>query len=292
MKVEEWIVAYRKREKETLIIDNTKDGFAVIKNTWRYWCADPYLFNYNGHHYVFAELYDRILRRGVIGCCEINDVGYMPWKVVLKTPYHLSYPNVFAYKSKIYMIPESYVAEEIAVFEAIDFPYSWKKAFVLMKNYISVDSTCFATADGNWMLTNHFECEKTELVLFSISDNGDMKIVTTIPDDNNIRPAGNVFYYDNQLLRPAQDCSTSYGCALNFYEITEIGSNTYAENLIMKIKPEEIKSDLRDTPKGIHTYNFDDAYEIIDLKMYRFDIWAYLMKPIWFIWRRVKKILL
>ena len=98
---EEWTIAYRIKEENALLIDERKREFHIIKNTWRYWCADPHLFEYEGDTYVFAELYDRVLRKGVIGCCKITKTGYTPWKVVLKMPWHLSYPHVFCYKDEI-----------------------------------------------------------------------------------------------------------------------------------------------------------------------------------------------
>lgn len=100
-KFEFWTIAYRKRGAKLLLEDSTA-AFHIIKNTWRYWCADPHLFENEGRTYVFAELYDRVLRRGVIGCCEITDNGYTPWKIVLKMPWHLSYPHIFKKDGDIY----------------------------------------------------------------------------------------------------------------------------------------------------------------------------------------------
>lgn len=121
MRFENWTIAYRKRCEKLLLEDASAD-FHIIKNTWRYWCADPHLFEYEGRTYVFAELYDRVLRRGVIGCCMISENGYTPWKIVLKMPWHLSYPHVFEKDGDIYMIPESYVPKEIALYRAKEFP--------------------------------------------------------------------------------------------------------------------------------------------------------------------------
>ena len=113
--------------------------------------------------------------------------------------------------------------------------------------------------------------------------------LTITENDCQKRPAGHFFLYQGELIRPAQDCSESYGCALNFYKV--ISTEPYKEELIAKIRPEEIHSNLERVAEGIHTYNMNDKYEVLDLKGYETDMFFYVMRPIWFIWRRVKKLL-
>ena len=77
---------------------------------------------------------------------------------------------------------------------------------------------------------------------------------------------------DNRIIRPAQDCSNGYGYALNFYDVDSIGAAGYSESLITKILPENIQVLGIHEPKGIHTYNFTDQYEVIDCKEYEFGL--------------------
>ena len=284
MKHENWTIAYRKKD--------VTNSFKIIPNTWRYWCADPHLFEKDGQTYIFAELYDRILRRGVIGCCEIRGEEYSRWNIVLKTPYHLSYPHVFSCETDIYMIPESYVAEEIALFKAVDFPNKWEKVCVLKDDFVAVDSTLFAIGDKKWIITLQCDTGHECLKLFEYDDKKIIGKAVCIAIDNvNKRPAGKLFYSKEKLIRPAQDCSKGYGCALNFYEVTKVDINQYEEKLIRKVFPEEIVSDLKVKPQGIHTYNQSKSYEVIDLKGYETDWLFYIMRPIWFVWRRIRKVL-
>lgn len=287
---EEWVIAYRKRVNGSLLTDDPLSAFQIIPNTWRYWCADPHLYTHNNRTYVFAELYDRILRRGLIGCCEITDSGCTPWQVVLKMPWHLSYPHVFDHQGHIYMIPESYSGQEIAVYESTEFPRKWKKIHVLKKDCVAVDSTLFVHEGKPMLFTMEEENNVSQLMLYHIH-NGHLVDGTLAAEDNgNVRPAGKLLTYRNKLIRPAQDCTEGYGCALNFYEITELSKDTYDETLLVKIYPESIRSDLGHQPAGIHTYNANDKYEVIDLKEYSKDPWAFIMRPIWFLWRRIKKL--
>ena len=289
---EEWTIAYRKREENTFLIDDHKREFSIVKNTWRYWCADPHLFELNDVTYLFAELYDRVLRRGVIGCCEITDEGCSPWKVVLKMPWHLSYPHVFTYDNKVFMIPESYVGEEIALFEAEIFPTKWKKVRTLKSNCVAVDSTLFVAGQKQWLQTLEFQEGHEIFNIYAVEkDYLDKKAFQIAVDDVNKRPAGKLFYYKNKLIRPAQDCTKSYGCALNFFEVLNVSNESYEEKLFAKVFPDEIQSDFCGVPQGIHTYNLSDKYEVIDLKSYEIDWLFYIMRPLRFIGRKIKRLI-
>ena len=287
-KFEKWNIAFRPRKSNLTLMTDTNSPFTVIPNTWRYWCADPHLVEFNNKTYIFAELYDRVLRRGVIGYCTISDNTASKWKAALSTPFHLSYPNVFCFDSNIYMIPESYVAEEIAVYKAKNFPNNWKKVKILKKDIITVDSTPLEINDENFLLSYLLRDDNGCLKLFKY--NNDLKTCFSIPDtDKQLRPAGNFFKIDNILYRPAQDCKNGYGSALNFYSVDNISDTNYSETLFKKITPQMITTDTNIVSHGIHTYNFNDKYEVIDIKGYEIDILFYIMRPIWYLKRRLIK---
>lgn len=290
-KFECWTVAYRLRNAEETLMENRADPFTVIKNTWRYWCADPHLIEQDGRTWVFAEQYDRILRRGMIGYCELTASGATPWKIALKMPYHLSYPHLISAGSERYMIPESYIADEIAVYRAEAFPEKWEKVRILKESFCAVDSTIFEVCGKNWIITLKFVGGQEKLILFPMDETGVCgEGLCIAANDPNKRPAGNFFTVGNRLVRPAQDCMESYGCALNFYEVTEVTETSYQETPLMKVKPSDLKSDLGRAAAGIHTYNLTETYEVIDLKTYETDWLFYLTRPIWFVWRRVRKL--
>jgi hypothetical protein len=54
---EEWIIAIRSKSDNLLFEDGgTLKKFKLIKNTLRYWCADPFLVSHNNKDYVFFEM--------------------------------------------------------------------------------------------------------------------------------------------------------------------------------------------------------------------------------------------
>ncbi len=285
-KHEFWTVAYRLRSGKT-ILEDTTTPFRVIPNTWRYWAADPHLFEDNGKTWVFAELYDRVLRRGVIGCCYLTENGASDWKVCLKLPFHLSYPHIFRREDGIYMIPESYVGGEIALYKAVSFPYRWERVRPLRTDITAVDTTLIPWNGTKWLLTQAQTDDNTGGLMLMTEDGSKHWVVAE--NDPMTRPAGPVFHHDGKLLRPAQDCSDGYGRALRFNEILNVAAGVYQEQFVQQIQPAQIKSNLKFPPEGIHTYGQNDKYEVIDLKGFETDPLFTIMRPIWFIWRRIKR---
>jgi len=290
-KFEFWTIAYRKRVSHETLLDNLERPFRIVPNTWRYWCADPFLFEKDERTYLFAEMYDRVLRQGVIGCCVLDENGATPWKRVLKMPWHLSYPNVFVNNGQIYMIPESYVNNEIALYKAVDFPYRWKRLRRLA-DICAVDSTILRQKEKLYLLAQELIDGKDNLTLFEIGNNFKLSQPYHIgfDGDKQVRPAGDAFLYQGKYIRPAQDCSNGYGCALNLNEIESLETNGLREKNIRKVRPSDINSNVPYKPQGIHTYNCTSMYEVIDLKGFETDYLAPIMRIVWGVWRRIKRL--
>lgn len=287
MRHEFWTIAYRLRGEKSLLED-TAAPFRVIPNTWRYWCADPHLFEQDGKTFVFAELYDRVLRRGVIGYCYLTDNGPTRWKVALKMPFHLSYPHIFRRDNGIFMIPESYVGSEIALYQATDFPQHWQRIAPIQEHIRAVDTTIIPWQGQTWLLTQEQADDNTGCLLLMAADGSQRWPISK--NDPMTRPAGPVFRHGSRLIRPAQNCSDGYGGSLRFNEILDVGEGIFREKLFAQILPEQIASNWKHTPQGIHTYGQNDHYEVIDLKGFEKDPLCTIMRPIWFIWRRIKKV--
>ena len=287
MKHEFWISAYRPRSEKTLLED-TATPFRAIPNTWRYWTGDPHLFEDGGKTWVFAELYDRILRRGVIGCCELTENGPTKWKVCLKMPFHLSYPHIFRREGGIWMIPESYVGGEIGLYKAVSFPYRWERVRAVKPDTVAVDTTWVHWEDRRYLLTQAQTDDNTGALML-LKEDGTV-CWTGTPADPYVRPAGPLFEHHGKLLRPSQNCAGGYGIGLRFNEVLAVSDDDYQEKFLLEISPDQIQCDWSYPVKGIHTYGQSDRYEVIDLKSFEIDLFAPVMRPVWAIWRRIKKL--
>ena len=291
VKSEYWTIAYRKREANKTLLDDVESTFFVIPNPKRYWCADPFVFTYQNRTFLFAEMYDNKPHRGVIGYCELTEDGPTEWKVILREQHHLSYPYIFSWNDDIYMVPESYVANEIGIYKAKKFPDTWEKVDTLLPNFCTVDSTLFWHEGKTWMLTQ----KQPECMLMLYPMNADGKIdgnavaVQTSAEQN--RPAGKLFTWKGKYIRPAQDCSHGYGCALNFYEVDKVSTTEFQEHIIRKIHGKDISSNHALPVEGIHTYNFTEKYEVIDIKNYKEEHFWFFKRVYRALYWRVEKLL-
>lgn len=87
MEFDYYRAAFRKKGGHALL-DDEAVPFRAIKNNLRYWVADPFVFERDGETYIFAELFDYLRRRGVIGYSKLKANGsFSSWKEIIVEPY-------------------------------------------------------------------------------------------------------------------------------------------------------------------------------------------------------------
>ena len=143
-----WVVACRQIEDKNSIVPNkSQKPFYVLLPTSKEWYADSFVFENNGKCYLFMEIMGRNGSKGTLGVTEFRCGKFSEVIEVLREPFHLSYPNVFKYQNKIYMIPETNESNQIRLYECIDFPYKWKLNKVLYESVQLVDSSFLKITD-------------------------------------------------------------------------------------------------------------------------------------------------
>jgi hypothetical protein len=214
----------------------------------RFW-ADPVVYYRDQKYYLFFEelIYQQNNGRAHISLIEMDENGDLkPPEIVLKTEYHLSYPFIFDYKGDLYMIPETMDKARIELHKCVSFPNQWDFVMVLKENVEAVDTTIFEKDGKVWMFTNIKETPggsaHDELFLFFADD-----LLTTewqshilnpiISDVKSARPAGPLYYRDDKLYRPSQDCSYRYGYSTIINEVLELSTTSYAEKTVDHILP-------------------------------------------------------
>lgn len=278
-KFNHWQIAYR---------TNKYKEFKLLPNPKYAWAADPFLVEFKGQIYLFAELYlYKSERNGVIGYCEYQDGQFGEWTVTMDRHWHLSYPNVFIYDGKLYMCPESYQRDDVSIYQLQEFPDQWKKIVTLIDNEKCADSTFFQYDGENYLFTfkPSFRQHGGELYLCHIKgEHIDEKQYIT---DNRMlaRPGGNILHIGGKYIRVSQDCSNGYGCGLVFSEIRSVWPK-YEEHTIRRISPNDVCGFQNEKYIGIHTYNALNALEVIDLKYSTFSLQEHIAQ------RRVRKVFL
>lgn len=268
---EEWNIAIRKKEDKSLWEKGGESKeFAVLPNTIRYWAADPFIISVGGKEYLFFEMFDRLKSKGLIGYREIHGDKIGKMKIAYEASHHLSFPFIFKYENEYYIMPEYSEGKELFVLKATHFPDKWEKVEGWMKGKRLVDSALLNHERETYLLTQDLGSVYTSEELSIFIRKGEEwlphKENPVVKSLANSRLAGKTFFEKNQLIRVAQDCQDGYGTKLHFNNIMKLSEDEYEEEMFRTISVENIMVDSKERFCGIHTYNSDDCYEVIDLK--------------------------
>jgi hypothetical protein len=264
--VNQWFLLFSLKKE---LPDNFGEFIKLTPPKEKFW-ADPHTIQANGKYFIFIEEFLSVKNKGHISVIELDQLGN--WKApvkVLERDYHLSYPFIFEWNTKFYMIPESHENRSIDLYECIEFPYGWRFKQCLMQNISAVDTTLLHFSDKWWLFTAMAENEaavpNVELFLFYSDDlfSGNWKPHLQNPvisDIKSARPAGSLFMKDGKLFRPSQDCSKMYGYGFDLNEIELLSETEYRERKTFSVRPNWDKSIL-----ATHTYANCGNLTVIDV---------------------------
>lgn len=230
--------------------------------------ADPFGIPRDGKIFVFCETYDYRSLKGVISCVELSEDGQAsPPKLVLRLPFHVSYPYLVEYRGDIYCVPETAEGQEVGLYKAENFPYEWKKVRTLISGVAGIDNTIFRK-DGRWwlMCTDLRDHPNLKLHVWYASDLlGPWKPHERNPvkvDRGSARPAGTPFTLNEQLYRPAQDSSRTYGGRVVIQRMIRLTPAEFEETTAAAVEP----SKSGPYPDGLHTVSAVGDMTLIDGK--------------------------
>jgi hypothetical protein len=262
---ERWYLAYKLGNSHG-IPESFADFQYMIPPKDRFW-ADPFPIEKDGAYYIFMEefLYD--LMKAHICVIEMDrDGAWKPPVKVLEREYHLSYPFVFQWENRWYMIPETKKNNTIELYRCMRFPTEWVLDRVLIGNVQAVDATLHRQDDLWWLFCNiggkDFS-SNDELHVF----HAETPLGPWIPHKKNpiksdvrsARPAGRLFRVNNQLYRPAQDCSIRMGGAISINKVTTLTTTEFKEHEAARIDPT-----WRRGIYGTHTLNVAGDLTMLD----------------------------
>lgn len=268
-------IAIRKKASDNILSSPNFSADFVFPATYKDWCADPILVDYDDKTYLFYEAV-----KGAKGRLEVvqvyDDCTLSTPTVILEDTCHHSYPFVFCYRQAWYMIPESSGNEEVCIYKATAFPEKWEPVTVLLKQN-SVDTTVFENDGSLFLLTYllHPESEQVHPQAYQLDWNSDTINLCPIDwkdyDSLSCRGAGQIFAADGRLIRPAQlNSDNLYGNAVLFYHINT-SQPTYSETLVGKLMPHQVHA-----PgvwmDGLHTYSVSQKFEAIDIRCREFEL--------------------
>lgn len=268
-----WTIACRKRSARPIYREERVTDLNVVLRVKSGIQADPFLIGKDGKSYLFYETAGPVTGKGKIACLCLDDAGAKP-RVVLRERFHLSYPYVFCCGGEYYMMPESRQDHRVRLYHARSFPWEWEPCRELLTED-AVDSTLFACGGKQYLFTyiegalRIYECGTDEQGLPQKAI-----LLQKHAKSKRMRPAGGVIREGETYFRPAQLCENFYGEAVL---INEINIEDFHEQERFRIQASGIQ-----IPGlhilGIHTYNADERYEVVDLYCAQYSLWALVKK--------------
>ena len=196
--------------------------------------ADPFMLRRNDTWHMFFEVMHTDTQRGEIGLATSNDAHTWTYdRIVLREPFHLSYPHVFEWQNNFYMLLETLNAGAVCLYKALDFPYNWSIVARLIEGQLA-DPSILRFNDLWWLFACSTPYQHDTLRLYFANElTGPWIEHPKSPlirnDKCRARPAGRILNFDNRLFRFAQDCGPQYGSSVRAFEITKLTKDNYAE---------------------------------------------------------------
>ena len=197
--------------------------------------ADPFMVRRPEGWYMFFEVMNRQTRRGEIGLAVSSDgFGWSYRQIVLREPFHLSYPYVFAWEGAYYMIPEALRTGTILLYQARSFPTHW--SCVGAFDGVKGADPSIVYVDGKWWLFVCATPRTSDTLRLYLADalHGPWTEHPQSPiveaDARRARPAGRVISTAGRVIRYAQDCVPSYGRQVRAFAVTMLTSTAYVEH--------------------------------------------------------------
>lgn len=278
---EYWNIAYRKITKGEYVFLDKNKKFNALKESKRYWYADPFLFEHNNEVFLFVEAFDNVVEKGLIAYAKFNGEGFDEPEIVLEENFHLSYPLVFEEENEIFMMPETMHDGRIQLYKAIDFPKKWER----YKTLVVVDNAVDTVRHGDNLITSITvdPIEKTTDV--NVYDLEGKLVLKGLKENSQVaRGAGDLFVLEDKIIRPAQDSTGGiYGAGLVFYNLKGIGKD-YEEEKIYTLTPSDFLVRNKKT-NGVHTYARCEGLEVIDYKSKRINF----RRILWILKKKLSK---
>lgn len=251
------------KQRYDVCVFNRQSGemVAFLESTFRHWAADPFVVEKDdGSFYCFVEYMDNHVKHGEIA---VFDSSTKKINVVIKEPFHMSFPFIFQMNDSFYMMPETSATNDLRLYKAVSFPFEWKLEKIILKDRKLVDSVLFSK-NNSWFLLVYdirpipyrLEAYQFDMNTFSVG-----KMIGSIKDaTKSLRPAGCPFEEAEELIFPTQEGMKSYGKDVLFNRL-RVDSGLSVERIPHALKTMPSISSKYDHK---HTYNVTKNLATLD----------------------------
>ena len=155
---------------------------------------------------------------------------------------HLSYPSTFQDGADLLCTPEVHQEDGCVIYRLAD-DGSWVMLHHILRGRRIVDPTFFHHGPRWWLFFTEYreKCGNLTLHAFhsdAIAGPWTPHALDPLKSDlASARPAGRPFTLHGRLYRPAQDCSQTYGGAINVMEVEVLTPTVFRETVALRLEP-------------------------------------------------------
>lgn len=235
--------------------------------------ADPFgWIDAAGRTAIAHERFDYRVGKGTLEIARLQPSTTEPsFEPLADLPVHASYPYLMPVQGMLLCLPEINESGRTLLFKIETTPTRLTPVAALLNDVPMSDGTVFRFGEHHWLFGTRADRD-SQLRLyawFARAVEGPWTPHALNPikcDISSARPAGTPFWAGGSLIRPAQDCSRSYGGAIALNRIIELTPSTFCEETVARILPDPKGP----YPDGIHTLSFVGDSILIDGKRHLF----------------------
>lgn len=264
---ETWAIGIM-RAPITALVDPAEAAIEWLPLKPGMFAADPFGYEDQGTMHIFFEQVRQTEGRGRIAHVAVAPDGTVtPPRVVLEPAVHTSYPFLFRYDGRMFLLPETAAACDTVLYEATAPPLGWRPVARILPGERISDASVIYHADRWWLFATMGlpGRDHTLGVWHSARPSGPWVAHAENPvkiDVRSARPAGTPFVIDGALYRPAQDSAGSYGRRVALNRVDELTESRFHETTVrlMEADPDGLY------PHGLHTVSACGKVTLVDGK--------------------------
>lgn len=266
-----WNLGFIEEALVDTLEDKTPKIHWVKKRFKDRWFADPFILDVTESDIIIlAEEYCYDTRKGRIARVVIDRKSYeeKEYDIILELPTHLSFPFILRKDGEVYLLPENSASGSSTIYKYND---ANKEAIPLhqIANEPFTDATIVDIEGRTYLFTTISPDSNSNTVRIFSFDKDKLRVDKELASCNFSikcgRNAGEVFEVNNQLYRPAQDCTLRYGHGVILQRISyDVGGNIWTFDNVNSFYPTTFRYN-----QGVHTFNNYKGLIVIDARGYR-----------------------
>ena len=280
-----WVVGIADFDKEVVFNPEKKLKIHWIKNTpRRSWFADPFILKETDNHiHLLVEELFYANNKGRISKLIVNRHNWRLEQIepVIDISTHLSFPAYYRENGMVYVYPESTKTGKLTLYE-YDEMSGEAKAIKDLCNYPVADAVLCSFGNKNYIIGTTSPKDNGKILdFYPIGDSSKGPEKSISFRTNVARNAGFPFYVNDRLIRPAQDCTKSYGSCVVLQEMIFTNDSTEFKEI------RRLYSPLFKYREAFHTFNvFEGKLVAVDAEGFRYGLLAQLVYHIREFFRR------